>query len=153
MVKKKAALFVKKIKKVAPKEPSVVPARYFEAKGGRKTAVARVRLFTKQQGIFVNGKDYREYFRDTRLQKEILKPLEVMNVQDKLGLTIRVAGGGTSGQAQAVRHGIARALTLFNADFRKRLRRSGFLSRDSRMVERKKYGLKKARRAPQWAKR
>lgn len=143
----------KKIKKIAPKESAVVPARYFEAKGGRKTAVARVRLFTKQPGIFVNGKDYREYFRDARLQKEILKPLELMNVENKLGLTVRVAGGGTRGQAQAARHGIARALTLFNADFKKRLRRSGFLSRDSRMVERKKYGLKKARRAPQWAKR
>src|SRR3989344_4482577 len=144
---------VKKETKKTEAKKEETPLRYFEAKGGRKTAVAGVRLFTKQPRILINGKDCREYFRDSRLQKEILKPLEAMNVQSKLGLTVRVVGGGTNGQAQAVRHGIARALTLFNADFRKRLRHFGFLSRDSRMVERKKYGLKKARRAPQWAKR
>ena len=76
-----------------------------------------------------------------------------MNVEDKLGVTVVVHGGGLMGQADAVRHGISRALVLFNPDFRKRLRREGFLTRDPRMVERKKYGLKKARRAPQWAKR
>jgi len=76
-----------------------------------------------------------------------------MNVGDKLGITAKVSGGGTRGQMEAVRHGIARALLLFNPSFRKRLKKLGFLTRDSRMVERKKYGLKKARRAPQWAKR
>jgi small subunit ribosomal protein S9 len=127
--------------------------RYFEAKGARKTAVARVRLYTAQTGITVNGKDLKDYFRDLRLQREVLKPFEAMNVGDKVGVTAKVSGGGLSGQAEAVRHGIARALLLFNGEFRKRLRRVGLLTRDARMVERKKYGLKKARRAPQWAKR
>lgn len=141
----------KAIVKTAVKEEK--PVRYFAAKGGRKTAVARVRLLTKGQGININGKDYQEYFKQLFLQKKVASPLEVMNVLDKVGVAVRVSGGGLTGQAEAVRHGIARALTGFNSDFRKRLRRFGFLTRDSRMVERKKYGLKKARRAPQWAKR
>jgi small subunit ribosomal protein S9 len=128
-------------------------ARYFEAKGARKTAVARVRLSPKDGGIKVNGKDYKEYFRDPNLQREVLMPLEAMGVQDKLGVSAMVKGGGVTGQAEAVRHGISRALVIFNSDFRKKLRRQGFLTRDARMVERKKYGLRKARRAPQWAKR
>ena len=142
-------------KSVSPKaEKPEAPARYFESRGSRKRAVARVRLYTKDPGLLrINDKDYREYFRESRLQKEILKPLETMNVLEKLGATVKVRGGGMTGQAEAVRHGIARALVLFNPDFRKRLRRAGFLTRDDRMVERKKYGLKKARRAPQWAKR
>ena len=141
-------------KPILKQEKPASPARYFEAKGGRKTAVARVRLFTKQhQGVTVNDKTYQEYFRDLNLQKIVLKPLETMNVETKLGVVVKVSGGGLHGQAEAVAHGIARALTLFNSDFRKRLRRAGLLTRDSRMVERKKYGLKKARRAPQWAKR
>lgn len=129
------------------------PSRYFEATGGRKTALARVRLLTKNSGIVINGKDYKEYFRQLVWQKEAVEPLETMNVLDKLGVVVKVSGGGLNSQAEAVRHGIARALTLFNPDFRKKLRRYGFLTRDPRMVERKKYGLKKARRAPQWAKR
>ncbi len=135
------------------KKVQEAPSRYFEAKGARKTAVARVRLFTKQEGIVVNGKDMKDYFRDTNLQREILRPFETMNVGDKVGVTVKVSGGGLRGQAEAVRHGISRALLLFNGEFRKRLRRVGLLTRDARMVERKKYGLKKARRAPQWAKR
>ncbi len=150
--KKTAAKPAKSAQKEEPRDTK--QSRYYEAKGGRKTAVARVRLFTSAQGdIVVNGKDFKDYFRDTHLQNEVLKPLETMNVRDKLGATVKVAGGGLRGQAEAVRHGIARALTIFNEDFRKRLRRSGFLTRDARMVERKKYGLRKARRAPQWAKR
>lgn len=156
VVKKAEEVKVAAVKRVTKKSDSKVelkPARYFEARGGRKTAVARVRLSTKFQGMTINGKDYKEYFKDGYLQKEVEKPLGVMNVADKLGGTIKVSGGGLSSQAEAVRHGISRALVLFNADFRKRLRRHGFLTRDARMVERKKYGLKKARRAPQWAKR
>jgi small subunit ribosomal protein S9 len=146
---------VKKTAKKSEETKKAQPAasRYFEAKGARKTAVARVRLHTKQGGIVVNGKDIKEYFKDLRLQREVLKPIETMNVGDKVGVTVKVAGGGLRGQAEAVRHGIARALLLFNEEFRKRLRRAGLLTRDARMVERKKYGLKKARRAPQWAKR
>lgn len=140
-------------KSVVKAVPVAEPVRYFESRGSRRTAVARVRLFTKPSGILINDKDYKEYFKETGLQKSVLQPLETMNVQDKLGVAVKVSGGGLTGQAEAVRHGIARTLTLFNPDFRKRLRRYGFLTRDSRMVERKKYGLKKARRAPQWAKR
>ena len=155
-VKKEELVKAVKMEKAAiekKEKRSAQPMRYFSAKGGRKTAVARVRLFTKQKGIIVNGKDYKEYFKNPHLQKEIEKPFSIMNVEYKLGVTVVVHGGGLMGQADAVRHGISRALVLFNPDFRKRLRREGFLTRDPRMVERKKYGLKKARRAPQWAKR
>ena len=137
----------------SPKVSSSVRVRYFEAKGSRKTALARVRLSEKFQGILINGKSFKDYFPEERLQKEVLQPLELMGVLDKLGATINVYGGGLTGQAEAVRHGIARALVLFNSDFKKRLRHNDLLTRDARMVERKKYGLKKARRAPQWAKR
>jgi len=142
----------KKIKK-AEEIPEAKPERYFEAVGRRKTAIARVRLFTKKAGFEVNGKDYQKYFPISRLQKKIVAPLEKMKITDKLGATINVKGGGLSSQADAIALGISRALVKFNADFRKRLRRFGYLTRDSRMVERKKYGLKKARRAPQWKKR
>lgn len=149
MAIKKSLKTSKIVKEQAVKEKKL----YFESRGSRKTAIARVRLYTKPSGIFINDKDYKEYFKEVGLQKSVLMPLETMNVQDKLGVSVKVSGGGLAGQAEAVRHGIARALTLFNPDFRKKLRRYQFLTRDPRMVERKKYGLKKARRAPQWAKR
>lgn len=152
---KKVAAKIKKVE-VAEKAEKITPAvesRYFEAKGGRKTAIARARVFTKKKGIIVNGKDYKAYFTTLRLQKEVEKPFEAMNVGDKVGAEVKVSGSGIVSQAEAVSHGIARALVVFNADFRKRLRKEGLLSRDPREVERKKYGLKKARRAPQWAKR
>jgi len=137
----------------AEKKPAVAAARYFEAKGGRKTAIARARVFTKGTGVVVNGKDYKDYFRTLRLQKEVEKPFEAMNITDRVSAMVKVSGGGIVSQAEAVSHGIARALVVYNGEFRKRLRKEGLLSRDPRMVERKKYGLKKARRAPQWAKR
>jgi len=142
----------KKIKEVkttaaAPKE------RYFEAVGRRKTAVARVRLYTKKTGLEVNNQDFQKYFPIKRLQDKVFSPLEKMKISDKLGGVIKVKGGGISAQAEAIALGISRALTKFNPDFKKRLRRFGHLTRDSRAVERKKYGLKKARRAPQWKKR
>lgn len=127
--------------------------RYFEAVGRRKTAVARVRLYTKNNEIIVNDKDYKEYFPVMRLQKEVFSPLEKMKITDKLGAVIKVKGSGPAAQAGAVKHGLSRALIKFNPEFRKRLKRVGYLERDSRAVERKKYGLKKARRAPQWNKR
>ena len=127
--------------------------RYFEASGGRKTATARVRLYTKGSGFIVNGKDYKEYFKNFKNQSAAFSPLELLKVEDKLRVSAKVSGGGINAQAEAVRNAIAKALVKFNADFKKRLRRSGFITRDSRAVERKKYGLKKARRAPQWAKR
>ena len=129
------------------------PEKYFEAVGRRKTAVARVRLFNKKIGIKINDKDYKEYFKMPRQYLVVEAPLEIMKFKDEMGATIKVRGSGLSAQAEAIRHGLARALVIYNADFKKRLRRAGFLTRDSRMVERKKYGLKKARRAPQWSKR
>jgi len=127
--------------------------RYFEAVGRRKSAIARVRLLTKKKDFIVNGKTLDEYFPLERLVKETLSPLEVMKITDKLGASIKVSGGGINSQAEAIKLGISRALVKFNPLFKKRLRKLGFLTRDSRTVERKKYGLKKARRAPQWTKR
>lgn len=127
--------------------------KYFEAIGRRKTAVARVRLYTKRTGFTINEKDLTKYFPILRLQKDAMSPLVKMKIIDKLGVNAKVKGGGPSSQAGAVRLGISQALVKFNPEFKKRLRRVGYLTRDSRMVERKKYGLKKARRAPQWKKR
>lgn len=127
--------------------------KYFEAVGRRKTAVARVRLFTKMEGIKINDKTLKAYFGVERFEKDVESPLEKMKIVDKLGAIIKVKGGGPMAQAQAARLGIARALIEFNPVFQKRLRRLDLLTRDPRAVERKKPGLKKARRAPQWKKR
>ncbi len=130
------------------------PERYFEAVGRRKTAVARVRLFTKGEKVFlVNKKPLETYFSTFELQQIAKVSLEKMNCLDKFKISAIVKGGGLNAQAEAVRHGIARALVVFNPDFRKKLKKAGFLIRDSRMRERKKFGLKRARRAPQWKKR
>lgn len=127
---------------------------YYEGVGRRKRAVARVRLFTKGEKEFaVNGKAYTKYFPTAELQFIADGALRKMKVGDKFMVVSKVKGGGISAQAEAVRHGIARALVKFNLDFRKRLKKAGYLRRDPREVERKKFGLKKARRAPQWAKR
>ena len=150
MVEKKLKI-EKKTKK--EKESAIKPERYFEAVGRRKTAVARVRLFTKKTDIEANGKDLEIYFPTLRLQRAVTAPFDKMKIGDKLGASIKLKGGGISAQADAAALGISRALVKFNADFRKRLKRFGHLTRDSRAVERKKYGLKKARRAPQWKKR
>ncbi len=127
--------------------------KYFEAIGRRKTSIARVRIYAKKSGITVNGKTVEKYFPLLRLSNKIIEPFEKMKVTDKLGVEVKVKGGGITGQAEAIRLGISRALVKFNPDFGKRLRHLGFLTRDPRAVERKKYGLKKARRAPQWKKR
>lgn len=128
--------------------------KYFQAVGRRKTSVARVRLFDKgDKSINVNEKDYKEYFPTLELQQIVESPLGKMNIEEKFKVTAKVQGGGIHSQAEAVRHGISRALVKFNEDFKKRLRKAGYLTRDSRMRERKKFGLKRARRAPQWSKR
>ena len=146
---------IKKPKKVGKViEVKSKPERYFEAEGRRKTAVARVRLFTKGEKTFlVNEKPLEQYFPTFELQKIAKASLETMKCLDKFRVSAKVKGGGLHAQAEAVRHGIARALVLFNPDFRKRLKAAGFLRRDPRMRERKKFGLKRARRAPQWQKR
>jgi small subunit ribosomal protein S9 len=128
--------------------------KYFEATGRRKTANARVRLYTKgDKGMEVNGMDFTKYFPTKDLQSNALASLDKMKSLERFRVTAKVSGGGISAQAEAVRHGIARALVIFNADYRKRLRKAGYLTRDPRMKERKKFGLKRARRAPQWSKR
>ena len=151
MVTKKISKTKKKPK--AEKTPVAKPEKYFEAIGRRKTAISRVRLFPRRKNIKVNNRDYLHYFSIKRHQETVIAPLKLLNVFEKLGGGIKVRGGGLSAQAEAIRLGIARALIKYNPDFKKRLHRAGFLKRDPRMVERKKYGLKKARRAPQWAKR
>jgi small subunit ribosomal protein S9 len=128
--------------------------KYFEATGRRKTANARVRLYTKgDKGIEVNGMDFTKYFPTKDLQANALASLDKMKSLERFRVTAKVSGGGISAQAEAVRHGIARALVVFNADYRKRLRKAGYLTRDPRMKERKKPGLRRARRSPQWSKR
>ena len=127
--------------------------RYFEAVGRRKTAIARVRLFTRSGAFTVNDKAYGDYFPTLDLQKIAEDALKKMKLWERFRISAKVSGGGIHAQAEAVRHGLARCLIIFNPDFRKRMKRAGFLKRDPRMKERKKFGLKKARRAPQWAKR
>jgi small subunit ribosomal protein S9 len=136
------------------KETAGKSDRYFEAIGRRKTAVARVRLFTKGDKEFiVNNKPYQQYFQTTEDQEASVASMKKMKCLDKFRITVKVKGGGHRAQAEAIRHGTARVLVDFNQNFRKRLRKAGFLTRDPRMRERKKFGLKRARRAPQWAKR
>ena len=136
------------------KELASKPDRYFEAVGRRKTATARVRLFTRGDKQFtINGKDYKEYFPIKGDQENATASMNKMKCLDKFKVTIIVKGGGRNAQAEAVRHGTARVLVDFNNNFRKRLRKAGYLTRDPRMRERKKFGLKRARKSPQWAKR
>ena len=142
----------REIKPVVEEKPKK-PERYFEAVGRRKTAVARVRLFTRPGDFIVNGKLYGAYFPTLELQQIVEDSLKKMKLFGRFKVSIKVSGGGTHAQAEAVRHGLARCLVKFNPDFRKRLRRAGYITRDPRAKERKKFGLKKARKAPQWAKR
>ncbi len=143
----------KKVKKNPPAGEKKIP-KYFRAIGRRKTATAQVRIF-KQRGrtFLVNEKPLEKYFPLFELQQIILSPLDKMGCLDQFKISVKVRGGGVHSQAEAVRHGIARALILFDPDFRKQLKKAGFLTRDSRMRERKKFGLKRARKAPQWQKR
>ena len=121
--------------------------------GRRKRAIARVWLKPGQGQIKINNRGFEEYFPREVLRILVQQPIESASVQGRYDVRATVTGGGSTGQAEAVRHGIARALVKVKTDYKKRLRRAGFMTRDPRMVERKKYGLKKARRAPQWAKR
>lgn len=127
--------------------------RYFEGIGRRKTAVARVKLMPGGRGFSVNGKVLENFFPMPRLRNTALAPIESLKLEEKFSVNAKVSGGGIKAQAEAVRHGLAQALVLHNPELKKRLRALGYLTRDPRMAERKKYGLKKARRAPQWAKR
>jgi|SRR3989339_692656 len=124
-----------------------------KAVGRRKTASARVRLTLGKGEIVVNGKPYKTYFGLALWQDKVLAPLRCVGKEKDLDVSIKVAGGGISSQAEAIRHGIARALQKWNADFHALLKAEGYLSRDPRAKERKKFGLHKARRAHQWRKR
>ena len=121
--------------------------------GRRKSSIARVRLVEGSGKITINGKDIDAFFGLETLKVIVRQPLTVTNTLDKYDVICTVKGGGFTGQAGAIRHGIARALNEANSEFRPALKTNGFLTRDPRMKERKKYGLKKARKAPQFSKR
>jgi small subunit ribosomal protein S9 len=132
-----------------------IKGEYYYGMGRRKTAVARVRLFPNGDGsVIVNGKSGRVYFGQREaLTATVLAPLRLLEIAEQYNMTVRVVGGGTSGQAGAIRHGVARALLRVNPEWKQALRRAGYLTRDPRMKERKKPGLKRARKAPQYTKR
>ena len=126
---------------------------FFAGTGRRKTSVARVRLYNGTGTITVNGRDITDYFGLDTLKFIVRQPLDLTGTTGTFDVVINVTGGGLSGQAGAVRHGISRALLQFDENLRGALKKAGFLTRDPRMKERKKYGLKAARRAPQFSKR
>ena len=127
---------------------------YLYGTGRRKSSVARVHLFPNGTGsITINGRDIDDYFGLDTLKLVVRQPLEATELTGKVDIVATVSGGGVAGQAGAIRHGISRALLEMNAEYRPTLKAAGFLTRDPRMKERKKYGLKAARRAPQFSKR
>ena len=126
---------------------------YFYGTGRRKKSVARVRLYAGTGSVKINDRDIDEYFGLETLKLIVRQPLTLTGTAEKFDVECRVAGGGVTGQAGAIRHGIARALLEVNPEYRAALKAAGFLTRDPRMKERKKYGLKAARRAPQFSKR
>lgn len=145
----------KKIKKTASvkKEKGKEKTKYTETIGRRKEAVARVRLSKETPGIIVNNKTLEQYFPLLSMQNKVLYPFKETNIENKFFISIRVKGGGMTGQAEAIRLGISRCLAQINEKIRPLLREKGLLTRDSRVVERKKYGLRKARKSKQWSKR
>lgn len=142
-----------KVVKAATKLPART-GEFFYAAGNRKTSVARVRLYDKGTGtIEINGMKIEEYIGVPDKRDSIKAPLRITGHSKTFDITVKTSGGGKSGQADAIRHGIAKALLAFDPTLRITLKRAGFLTRDPRMKERKKYGLHRARRAPQWSKR
>ena len=126
---------------------------YYYGTGRRKSSVARVRLYEGSGKVTINGRDIDDYFGLETLKLIVNQPLDLTETLKKFDIVCNVGGGGVTGQAGAIRHGISRALLVFNPEFRLILKRAGFLTRDPRMKERKKSGLKAARRAPQFSKR
>lgn len=135
------------------KKVSRVKSNAILATGRRKSSVARVRLVPGKGNIEVNKRDVREYLQSDILLLVARRPLELVGAADKYDVKVNVIGGGVAGQAGAISHGIARALVLANETYKAELKKEGLLTRDSRKKERKKYGLKKARKAPQFSKR
>ena len=126
---------------------------YFYGTGRRKNSVARVRVYNGTGKITINDRDIDDYFGLETLKLIVRQPLAVAGVEGKFDIVVRIAGGGVSGRAGAIRHGLSRALLVYDENLRGELKKAGFLTRDPRMKERKKYGLKAARRAPQFSKR
>ncbi len=126
---------------------------YYYGTGRRKSSVARVRVYPGTGKIIINDREIDDYFGLDTLKLIVRQPLELTETSEKFDIICRVAGGGVTGQAGAIRHGISRALLQFDEELRPTLKKAGFLTRDPRMKERKKYGLKGARRAPQFSKR
>lgn len=136
--------------------PKVGEGRYIEAIGRRKRATCRVRIYDnaeKEFDITVNDRDYQDYFKNIEYQKIVIAPLKKIKASKIYKVTCKVRGGGLSGQAEAIRLGLSRALVLLNPEWRPKLKKAGFLTRDPREVERKKYGKRKARKEEQWQKR
>jgi small subunit ribosomal protein S9 len=128
--------------------------KYFEAVGRRKTATARVRITpAAKESIDVNGKSLSDYFQTENLQTIVRDAFNASGIKQKFDLTVKVMGGGIHAQAESVRHGVARALVKYDENLKADLKKGGFLKRDQREVERKKAGLKKARKSPTWSKR
>ncbi len=140
-----------RLKKTSP-SPVSDDGKYQYARGKRKTGVATVKVFYGKGEIIVNGKPFQDYFQKS-LHDIVVGPLRVLGLESSRRVEARVTGGGVRGQAESVRLGIARALIVENPDWKTTLRSHGFMTRDPRAKERKKYGLKRARRAPQWTKR
>ncbi len=155
-VKKEAKRKVKKeVKKAVTKKEvkKEIKKKYIEAVGRRKESVARVRLIKDKPGFIINEKTMEEYFSLRDYHKKILDPFKTTNLENSFFVSIKVKGGGITGQAEAIRLGISRCLIKIDKKLKPALRKAGFLTRDARIVERKKYGLKKARKAAQWSKR
>ncbi len=127
--------------------------QYTPATGKRKSAIAQVRLVPGQGKIEINGKEFYQVFTRQEHRRQVLQPFVATETMGKFDITVKVTGGGLTGQAGGIRHGIARALVKFNESYKPLLRAAGLLTRDSRVKERKKYGLKRARKAPQYTKR
>jgi small subunit ribosomal protein S9 len=137
--------------------PEIEKGRYIEAIGRRKRATARVRIWQndsqKDFNILINNIGYKEYFKDIEFQKIVEAPLKKIRGQKAYKVTVQVKGGGKRGQAEAIRLGLSRALVLLNPEWKPKFKKAGFLTRDPREVERKKYGRRKARKREQWQKR
>jgi small subunit ribosomal protein S9 len=141
-------------KDASEKKAPKLAARYIEAVGRRKTSTARVRITeSSKEMVVINGKDVPTYFPTAELQNIVNEAIPKSKIVGKFSISVHVTGGGIHSQAEAVRHGLSRALVSSDEETRKRLKKLGFLKRDPRMKERRKFGLKKARKAPQWSKR
>lgn len=159
-VKVKKTAVAKKEVKAAPKAKAEKPKTkevYFYAVGRRKTSVAQVRLYKNDKAtdndLIVNDKKLKDFFPTASLQTAVVAPLKAVGMSGKVRMTVLVRGGGFTGQSEAIRLGVSRALVKIDETYKKTLKDLGFMTRDAREVERKKPGLKGARRAPQWAKR